>query len=184
MNLLIYAIVFVNSRLLLTHELHDSGEPIYDKLSIQGSFILFHHMWCKFICSVKLVVVSVPDPNQLQRRLIPVSPCVILEAIHAGFGLGLGATPTVVVTIHTISIYVQSPYFLLNLSGSAFGGFQVLNKGGVSEEVPPSRRETREEGVFKLLQLDLELILLLCQLSLQVCMYVWTACACLLHNTR
>ena len=34
-------------------------------------------------------IVSVPDPNQPQRGLLPV-PHVILEAIRAGAGLGLG----------------------------------------------------------------------------------------------
>jgi len=77
------------------------------------------------------------------------------------------------VDIRTHHLNIQYPYFLLNLSGSAFGSFQVLYKGCVSQEVPASRRETREEGILKLLQLNFELILLFCQLSLYICVYVW-----------
>ena len=77
------------------------------------------------------------------------------------------------IDIHTHHLNIRYPYFLLNLSGSAFGSFQVLYKGCVSQEVPTSRRETREEGILKLLQLNFELILLFCQLSLYIRVYVW-----------
>lgn len=60
------------------------------------------------------------------------------------------------------------PHLLFNLSCSAFGCLQVFNKGSVSKEVSSSRGEAGEEGVLQLLQLDLKVILLLCEFRLCV----------------
>ncbi len=57
-------------------------------------------------------------------------------------------------------------YLDLDLGGSALGGLQVLNEGGVTQEVALSRGETGEEIVFQLLQDDLEIVLLLGQVQL------------------
>ena len=51
-----------------------------------------HALVCRFKpCGVSnhaCNVVSAPDPNQPQCGSLPVSPCVILDAICAGVGLG------------------------------------------------------------------------------------------------
>ena len=63
---------------------------------------------------------------------------------------------------------IAIPHLLFNLSCSAFGCLQVFNKGSVSKEVSSSRGEAGEEGVLQLLQLDLKVILLLCEFRLCV----------------
>ena len=57
-------------------------------------------------------------------------------------------------------------HLLLNLARRTLGGLQVLHEGCISEKVAPGIGKAGEEGVFQLLQLDLKLVLLPGQLSL------------------
>lgn len=61
----------------------------------------------------------------------------------------------------------QLTYFFLNFYGCALCCFQVLHQCCVPQEVPPSSRQPGEQGVLQLLQLDLELVLALCEVCLQ-----------------
>ena len=54
----------------------------------------------------------------------------------------------------------------LDLCGSALGGLKILHQGGVAEEVAFGRGHAGEEVVLKLLEDDLEVILLLGQVRL------------------
>ena len=58
-------------------------------------------------------------------------------------------------------------YFDLDLGGGALCRLQILNEGGITQEVALGRGETGEEIVFQLLQDDLEIILLLGQVQLK-----------------
>lgn len=53
-------------------------------------------------------------------------------------------------------------YLLLDLLSSGFGVLEVLHEGCVSQEVTGSRGQATQQVILKVLQLDLEVILLLC----------------------
>ena len=58
-------------------------------------------------------------------------------------------------------------YLLLYLFGRSFGVLQVLHEGGVAQKVAARRRQTTQQIVLQILQLNLEIILLLRQLILR-----------------
>ena len=73
-------------------------------------------------------------------------------------------------------------HLLFNLCGRSFGSLEVFYESCVSEEVPSSGGETREERIFKLFEFDLELILLSSQLSLHQRIHVHARSCTIIHK--